>query len=90
MNDNKKPEEEKESVMDNQLFARFGNKVKSVTMIWKIVRQTRYIVLASYMLYMGKPEQAIFPAIEASGFYSKVIHNVGNIQNVVDEEYKAL
>lgn len=42
------------------------------------------------MLYMGKAEQAIFPAIEASGFYSKIIHNVGNIQNVVDDEYRAL
>ncbi|CAL6023594.1 WD40_repeat protein [Hexamita inflata] len=81
---------EKQDIMDNQLFQRFGNKVKSVPMIWKIVKQTRYIVLASYMLYMGKPEQSLFPALEASGFYQKLIQNVGNIQNVVDEEYRSL
>lgn len=40
-------------------------------MIWKLVKQTKWIVLASYMLYMGKPEMALFPALEASQFYYK-------------------
>ena len=72
--------------MDNELFSRFGNKVKSVPMIWKLVKQTRYIVLASYMLYMGKPEAALYPAIEASGFYNKLQQNVGNVQGTDEEQ----
>lgn len=70
------------------MFARFGNKAKSTAMIWKLVRQTRYIVIASYMLYIGRPQMALFPAVEASGFYQKILSTAGNIQNVVDEEYR--
>ena len=31
------------------------------------------------MLYIGKPEMALFPALEASQFYYKNVQNVGNI-----------
>lgn len=90
VNEDQPVDEEKQQVLDNQMFSRFGGRAKSTSMIWKLVRQTRYIVLASYMLYMGKPEQALFPAVDASGFYNKLLQSVGNVSNVVDDEYRYL
>ncbi|KAH0575427.1 WD40 repeat protein [Spironucleus salmonicida] len=71
------------TLLDDPLFAKFGNHSKSTNQIWRLVKQTRYIVLASYMLYVNKPQQALFPAIEAAGFYYKLLQNSANL----DEEF---
>lgn len=48
------------------------SRLRSVPVIWRIARQTRFIVLSSYMLYINNPEQAIWPAMEAANYYNRL------------------
>ncbi|KAE8302175.1 WD40 repeat protein [Giardia duodenalis] len=56
------------------------SRLRSVPVIWRIARQTRFIVLSSYMLYIGNPEQALWPAIEAANYY----HRTNDSQSSAD------
>lgn len=50
----------------------FGSsRVRSVPAIWRIAQQTRYMIVACYLLYLSSSseEQALWPIIEASGYY---------------------
>ncbi|TNJ28116.1 WD40 repeat protein [Giardia muris] len=46
-----------------------ATRTRPLSMIWRLARQTRLIVLSSYMLHIGNPDRAIWPALEASDYY---------------------
>lgn len=62
----------KESSSLEHEFENAQSRLRSVPVIWRIARQTRFIVLSSYMLYINNPEQAIWPAMEAANYYNRV------------------
>lgn len=70
--DTKTPSANKEISSLEQELEGAQSRLRSVPVIWRIARQTRFIVLSSYMLYINNPEQAIWPAMEAANYYHRL------------------